>query len=389
MRAATATSALGLSVLVLSCGRSGDAPVSSPVTWTFQLNDSTEVQMPGRITGDTLVWHNGKEDVLARQIDDTTWALHPFDGRITGHWKDQQFAGNWNDRQRGEYRIPLTGKLEEERWPHVWPEQPPQFAWDFYLPADDSVPMGTLLLHEAGDWLTGTIATPTGDFRFLTGSKNRLQTFDGAHLYQITGNFPEANLQGMFYSGTHYAAPFRAEQLTAIPQLTAQEAQIKPNAEFSLAFYDSAMNQQVWGLEDLPKDVTVIDIMGTWCPNCLDEMHTLLQLHREYPDVGFMTIAFERNALGNPQQARERLLQYVKTLDIPWAVEIGGNSDKTVAQEAFPFLERVASFPTTLFVHKDGRIRTHSGFNGPATGAAYEAEQATFRRYLDELLDQP
>lgn len=389
MRVANAQLVIGLSVLVLSCGRHGDAPVSGPLRWTFHLNDSTTVELPGEVSGDSLVWHNGKEDVVARQIDDTTWALHPFDGRITGHWEGERFVGAWHDRQRGEYRIPLTAGIEQDRPAVIWPEQPAQLAWDFYLPADDTIPMGTLLLHVAGEQLTGTIATPTGDFRFLTGNKHGLQTFDGAHLYQLSGNFVGPHLEGTFYSGTHYAAPFRAEQLPTPPALTAQEAQIKPNAAFSLSFYDSAMNKQVWGLEDLPKDVTVIDIMGTWCPNCLDEMHTLLQLHREYPEVGFVTIAFERNALGNPQQARERLLQYVETLDIPWTVEIGGNADKAVAQEAFPFLERVASFPTTLFVHKDGRIRTHSGFNGPATGAAYEAEQATFRRHLDELLDRP
>lgn len=389
MRAATTPLAIGLSVLVLSCGGYGDAPVSGPIQWTFHLNDSTTVQLPGNVMRDSLVWHNGKEDVVARQIDDTTWALNPFDGRITGHWEGGQFIGAWHDRQRGEYRVRLTGGLKPSQPDAHWPEQPPQLAWEFYLPADDSLPMGTLLLHQSGDRLAGTIATSTGDFRFLTGSKGRLQTFDGAHLYHLSGNFHEAHVEGTFYSGTHYAAPFRAEQLPSLPVLTAQEAQIKPNAAFSLAFYDGDMNKQVWGLEDLPKDVTVIDIMGTWCPNCLDEMHTLLQLHREYPEVGFVTIAFERNALGNPKQARERLLRYVEALDIPWTVEIGGNADKAAAQAAFPFLERVASFPTTLFVHKDGRIRTHSGFNGPATGAAYQAELTTFRDHLDALLNRP
>lgn len=66
---------------------------------------------------------------------------------------------------------------------------------------------------------------------------------------------------------------------------------------------------------------------------------------------------------------------------------LGGPANKQKASDAFPFLERVASFPTTVFVHRDGRIIAHSGFNGPATGAAHQAEIAAFEQNIQSLLN--
>ncbi len=393
MRAALWAWLTGLSVLVLSCGRDGDAFIRGKVQWVFALNDSTAVEMTGRITRDSLIWHNGGEEVVAVRSGDTTWTLHPFDGLVSGTWEGGHFRGRWTDRQRGDYHVALTGTACADCTPSPWPDTAPSSAWDFYLPSSDTVAMGTLMLHDDGGLWAGTIATPTGDLRFLTGQRTgdaaELHTFDGAHLYHLAGRTEGSAWTGTFHSGTHYAAPFRAQRLSEVPTLSASEAELRPNEPFSMAIYNQALEQEIWDLDDLPKEVTVIDIMGTWCPNCLDEMRTLLQLHREYPDVGFVTVAFERNATADPVAAHTRLLRYVEALDIPWSVALGGDADKAMAQAAFPFLERVASFPTTLFVHRDGRIRTHSGFNGPATGEAYGEELDTFRAHLDALLDRP
>lgn len=42
------------------------------------------------------------------------------------------------------------------------------------------------------------------------------------------------------------------------------------------------------------KKLLVVDVMGTWCPNCLDEGRLMVELVESYPDVLFLSVAFER-----------------------------------------------------------------------------------------------
>ena len=380
------------SVLVLSCGNVGDVSVAGPVVWSFQLNDSTTFSLPGHRSEQGITFINGEERIEATLQADGSYLLATFDGLITGNWDGGQFTGNWNDRLRKDYQIPLTAAPQTAPV-RPWSQPDEQEAWEIYLPASDTSAMGTLILAQNGEALRGTIATPTGDLRYLTGRTNpdgswSLGTFDGAHLYHLAGKFNGPETHGVFHSGSHYAAPFRATALTAPPALEPQEAELRPQTPFSVSFQSTPTEKEVWGLDDLPEDVMVIDVMGTWCPNCLDEVRLLLKLHRDYPDVGFLSVAFERNA-ADFEQAQARIRQFEEALDIPWHVVLGGAADKAEAQRALPFLERVASFPTTVFVHRDGRMYTHSGFNGPATGPAYAREEAAFRQHIEDLLSAP
>ena len=381
-----------MSVLVLSCGNDGDVSVDGPVVWSFQLNDSTTFSMPGSRSVQGVSFFNGEERITAPLQADGSYHLATFDGLITGHWEGDKFTGHWHDRLRNDYQIPLTATAQPEP-DSPWIQPTDQQAWEFYLPASEPSAMGTLLIAQHGETMRGTIATPTGDLRYLTGRADHdgtwtLGTFDGAHLYHLAGIFNGPEAHGVFHSGSHYAAPFRAVSLAATPKLEPQEAELRAQVPFSVSFQATPTEREIWGLSDLPKDVMVIDLMGTWCPNCLDEIRLLLQLHHDYPSVGFMSVAFERNA-ADFDQAQARLRQFEEALDIPWHIVLGGPADKAEAQLALPFLERVASFPTTVFVHRDGRMYTHSGFNGPATGEAYAKEEAAFRQHIERLLTAP
>lgn len=380
------------SVLVLSCGNGGDVSVERPVVWSFQLNDSTSFSMPGIRSANGIAFFNGEERIEATRQADGSYHLATFDGLITGKWENSQFTGHWHDRLRTNYLIPLTA-TQQTTPATPWVQPAKQEAWEFYLPAGDTSAMGTLIIAQHGLEMRGTIATPTGDLRYLTGRATQgghwnLGTFDGAHLYHLAGQFNGSEALGVFHSGSHYAAPFRATAMASTPELTPQEAELRDQTPFSVSFLTSPTEREVWGLQNLPNDVMVIDLMGTWCPNCLDEIRLLLKLHRDYPSVGFMSVAFERNA-ADFDQAQARIRQFQEALDIPWHVVLGGPADKAEAQRALPFLERVASFPTTVFVHRDGRMYTHSGFNGPATGEAYAREEAVFRQHIERLLSAP
>lgn len=375
---------------------SEDVTFPEEVEWTFHLNDSTHFSVPGTFSDQTMGFCNGP-DVLTAQWSavDSAYILAAFDGHFSGSWSDGEFSGFWWDRLRGgEYKIQLSGRLEanQAKWVTGQSASAPPTSWKFYLPATDSVPMGTLFLHESASFIQGTIATPTGDLRYLTGSVNpsgvwELGTFDGAHLYQLVGQKIGSQWMGVFYSGNHYSGEFRAEPFTDEAVLLPNSASLLKGVPFSMKYLSPEGDSLVLTLDQLPAEVTVIDLIGTWCPNCLDEIQLLKQLQEDYPSVGFLSAAFERQT--EPSRAYQRIEQYRQALSIPWEVVLCGPANKSEAQSCFPMLSQVKSFPTTLFIHRDGRMIAHSGFNGPATGSAYEAEVAVFKKHIDSLLTQP
>ena len=79
--------------------------------------------------------------------------------------------------------------------------------------------------------------------------------------------------------------------------------------------------------------------------------------------------------------------EFKKRHSIPYPLLLGGLSDKKKATEAFGALEEVLAFPTVMFVDSKNRVRyVHTGFSGPATGAAHEREKERFHDLIQELL---
>lgn len=74
-------------------------------------------------------------------------------------------------------------------------------------------------------------------------------------------------------------------------------------------------------------------------------------------------------------------------LDIQYELLFAGELSKENRSKALPELNKIASFPTTLFIDKKGNVRKiHSGFSGPATGKFYDEYLTEFNGLIDELL---
>ena len=78
---------------------------------------------------------------------------------------------------------------------------------------------------------------------------------------------------------------------------------------------------------------------------------------------------------------------YIKKQRIGYPVLVGGISDKAAASKAFPALDRVRSYPTTIFLDRNGKVRAvHTGFSGPATGDAHRRLRQRFEEIVEELI---
>jgi hypothetical protein len=54
-----------------------------------------------------------------------------------------------------------------------------------------------------------------------------------------------------------------------------------------------------------------------------------------------------------------------------------------------PQLTGFTSYPTSIFLGRDGRVRrVHAGFYGAITGAMHQQQITAFRAYIEHLLEE-
>ncbi|NRA91741.1 MAG: TlpA family protein disulfide reductase, partial [Psychroserpens sp.] len=156
--------------------------------------------------------------------------------------------------------------------------------------------------------------------------------------------------------------------------------------EFS--FPDANGNMVSLDDERFEDKVVVVQIMGTWCPNCLDESKYYSQYYNTKNDdnVEMVALAFEYSKTEEKAfQSIQRLKEDVG-IDYPILLAQYGTSSKQKAQEKLPMLNHVLSYPTSIFIDKQGKVRKiHTGFNGPATGDKFIEFKRDFTTFLEQL----
>ena len=85
----------------------------------------------------------------------------------------------------------------------------------------------------------------------------------------------------------------------------------------------------------------------------------------------------------------EQVRRFRERWKLEYPLFVGGLSDKAAASKAFPLLDKVRAYPTTLFVRRDGSVlAVHQGYSGPATGPAHEKLRMEFERSIERLLTE-
>lgn len=289
--------------------------------------------------------------------------------------EDRVMEGFFIDHSRGNYRIPFVAKQGDNyRFSELkktpisnlngkWQVQFEGATGDHYT--------GELQMKQNGNSLTGTVATETGDYRYLDGTvqgdKMYLSTFDGTHLFQFEAKiYGGDSIVGMFYSGKHYRAFWKAIRGDSQLRDPDQILEVDSTQQWDLKqiLKDSfGLSQE---LNDLSFDrPIVLELMGTWCPNCKDASLFLSQISEKYPNVQIIGLGFERKGLFNPNV---HLSKYREVLDLPYPIFLGGEASKDRAAKKLPFVNHIYSFPSLFFFDSKGKIQaTYSGFYGPAT----------------------
>jgi peroxiredoxin len=248
------------------------------------------------------------------------------------------------------------------------------------------------IFNQKAELIQGTFLTETGDYRYLSGTvgadRFSMSTFNGSWAFLVEGSIVNDSIYGKFYSGASYQTDWIAvKDANAALRDPSKLTYVDKSADFNFAALKSLKGKSV----DLKKrgknKVVIYQIMGTWCPNCIDEIHYFKELYQKYHNQGLEIVGMSYEVGSDEKSQIKRLKAFKKRLSIPYEILLAGTSSKEVASSQFPMLNGIMSFPTAVVVDRTGKIvYVHTGFNGPATGDAYLKYVNEMKELIEKLL---
>ncbi len=367
------------------------------------FNFELEYEEDGSIT---IIIKNAEERLLAenvqfgrmkyRSVDTFLIDFPVFDSYIKGTFQERVMKGKWYVNYKENYEVPFKAEYGRDFRFTTLKKKPAidlSGKWETTFSLDDD-PYGAIgEFKQSGNKLTGTFLTETGDFRFLEGTvqgnKFYLSCFDGSHAFLFEGKILEdETLIGSFRSGKHYKTTWTAKrnneaQLGDPNELTfLKEGYDKIDFSFPTPF-----GEMVSISDDRYKGkVKLVQIMGTWCPNCYDETQFLTTYLSENPSdqLEVISLAFERYE--DSAKAKESIQRFKEKMNVPYEILHAGSSNKKKAAESLPMLNHVLSYPTMIFIDKNDKVRKiHTGFSGPAT-SLFGDYKKEFEGFVAELI---
>jgi thiol-disulfide isomerase/thioredoxin len=244
--------------------------------------------------------------------------------------------------------------------------------------------------------VTGTFLTPTGDDRYLEGSFEngllRLSTFDGAHAFLFLARASTDNsLAGHYWSRDSYHATWTAtradDKEAKLPDGWNDVGLTNAAGRFQFRFPDLDGHLVALSDDRFRGKVVLVNIFGSWCPNCNDEAPPLAAWDRKYRDRGLEIVGLAYEFTGHAARDREMVRRFARRHDIGYTLLLAGVSDKQKASATLPDLTRVIAYPTSLFIGRDGKVKKiYSGFAGPGTGGHYGKLRAEIESVIAALL---
>jgi len=339
----------------------------------------------------TDVKYKGDSVFIHMPLFDSEFRLKQMAGNLTGKW-----IKNGGTK----YTIMDFTATPNTLWRFKTPQKPAANItgrWSVPFVSDGKTDLTVGEFKQVGAKVTGTFLSTTGDYRFLegviTGNDLYLSCFDGGHNYLFTAKVNGNKITGgKFYAG-----------LTSVDDWSGVK---DPNAKlpdpFSLTALKSGYKKLAFTFKDIngnkvsltdkrfKNKVIIVQILGSWCPNCMDETAYMVNYYKKFHPKGVEVIglAYERTTDFTKSQ---RTLKQLKTrFNIPYPLLITGytpaNGDPA---KSLPMMAKILGFPTTIMIDRKGDVRKiHTGFSGPGTGEHYTDFITEFERLTTHMLEE-
>ncbi len=314
---------------------------------------------------------------------------------ITARVAGDSLLGSYrNVGNRGPRVIPF--RAARGNWP-VEPAPPALLGrWDAEWQLDGRTSPRVLEFRNVPTGLEGTIISNTGDYGLFWGRAEAdsfsMAHFDGSYVYMLTGRLDGDTLRGIFHAGQRTQTPWAAVRSSGRPHLKRPDeiTRADTSSGFRFRFPDLAGTVVTEQDARFRGKVLLVDIFGTWCPTCHDAAPVLTGLWQKYHGRGLEIVGLAYEVTGDPVADGKQLRIYQEKFGIPFPLLLAGINDTEAAAATQPQLEGFTSFPTSIFIGRDGRVRkVHAGFYGPAMGAAHANLVREFETTIEQLLAEP
>lgn len=353
-------------------------------------NDSTRVSFNVHLQENVLTFYNGIQESfeVALSGEDTLHGTFPvFASDLWLVASADGFKGEYYRTDANNYRLPLElvpGRMTYEQSPSEFSSQ---YAITRYM-GDQEKP-ALLQLSKKDGVLVGTIATSTGDSRFMTGYEVEggfeLIGFDGRFIYKVSAKVTDGTIEGHVWAGMTGYYTFSG---------TSDQSAVLENPEEMSKLRDDYTHIE-WHLPGLDGDTvhfdsrtitkpTILAIQGSWCPNCMDEGRVLDQYYREFEGaIDVYGLSYEYS--GTLEKATAAVQKMERDLGTSFPMVIATYGPKQDRNAVLP-LEQIRSYPTSIMLDHEGNVvKIHTGFYGPST-KEYEAYVKETRVELEALV---
>ena len=283
-----------------------------------------------------------------------------------------------------------------------------QSASNSFLPPETLMPLGVFRVKfedekesqavtSAKFWkkdnaVFGTFIAPDGDYGLLEGAaagngQAEFHRFTGWQATRIDLRHTAKGWTGSFLAASEDKP--RAFVLEAGAGITARVARMKkPETAFEFSC-TSPTGQTVRNTDaDFKGKATIVDIMGTWCHNCLDEAPVLQQLKRTLGKVGLQVVGLSFEITDDAKLAEKNLSLFKNRFDLTYPLLFCGDmGEANIDQRLKSQIDNFFAFPTVLFIDPAGRVQAiHSGFKGPGTGDEFASEVTELQKLALSIL---
>ncbi|MEL0294992.1 MAG: TlpA disulfide reductase family protein [Cryomorphaceae bacterium] len=353
-------------------------------------NDSTRVSFNVHLQENVLTFYNGVQESFEVKLSGEDTLRGTFPVFASDLWlvaTEDGYKGEYYRTDANNYRLPLElvpGRMTFEQSPSEFPSQ---YAITRYIGEQEKPAL--LQLSKKDGVLVGTIATSTGDSRFMTGYEVEggfeLMGFDGRFIYRVSAKVTDGAIEGHVWAGMTGYYTFSG---------TSDESAVLENPEEMSKLRDDYTHIE-WHLPGLNGDTvhfdsrtitkpTILAIQGSWCPNCMDEGRVLDEYYREFEGaIDVYGLSYEYS--GTLEKATAAVQKMERDLGTSFPMVIATYGPKQDRNAVLP-LEQIRSYPTSIMLDHEGNVvKIHTGFYGPST-KEYEAYVKETREELEALV---
>jgi peroxiredoxin len=408
-----AVALLFLVTFTLSCSNTTNTDLKSGI-WRAALLNKDAVEIPfvfelKNINGKYVMEiHNAEERLIVDQIElvgDSIKITMPFyDSEFMLANMGDSLIGRWTKNYESyKMEMPVIAHFNsQERFKVQNRNVNSDFigTWSSTFINEDKTDTSTAIaeIRIVDNKIYGTFLSTTGDYRYLEGltdgNKMYLSAFDGSHVYLFTADITNNNTElvnGVFYSGYKSKQTWSAkyDQYAKLPDAD-NLTFLKENYD-ELTFEFKNIDGKLISLKDdaYKNKVVLIQIMGSWCPNCIDETNYLVPFYNANKNSGVEVIGLCYERSEDFLVASKNVKNLKTRLSIPYELLIAGTNKKGNVNESLPMLKNFVAFPTLIIIDKKGKVRKiHTGYSSPATGKHYVEFKAEFESFIKKLLSE-